>query len=171
MPYPEIIAIIPASGKGERFGMPKADAVLNGQPFIEHIQSTLQEAGVGKVFVARDYDTPDMLSTIKLAVEELSPNQALGYLIFPVDHPFVSTLTISSLCDAFLAMPDAVFRPSFNGSIGHPIVIPAWLDLAADDFGQGLAGIIRSQVCSVIDLPVDDDAVQRNVNYPKDLEL
>lgn len=170
MPYPEITAIIPASGKGKRFGRPKAQATKGDKTFAEHISGTLREAGVEQIVVAAGHETADMLSTLREAIRALPPGAAKGYLIWPVDHPFVSVQTVSALCAAFLNQPDLVLRPSYEGKSGHPVLIPAWLDLSAEDNGNGLAGIIRAQVCSVIDLPVDDDAVLRNINYPADLE-
>ncbi len=170
MPCNEIAAIIPASGRGERFGGPKAGASLGAVTFLERILSTLKDAGITDLFVAQDYDTPDMLATLRRAISELGPHHARAYLIFPVDHPFVQPATVRSLRAAWNSNPDAIFRPAYRGQPGHPVIIPAWLDLERDDGGNGLAGIIRAQVCSVIDVPVEDPEILRNVNYPKDLE-
>ncbi len=170
MPFNEITAIIPASGRGERFGGPKADAVLGSATFLERIRTTLAAAGIMKVFVAQDFDTPNMLGTLRRSVRELSSSPARGYLIFPVDHPFVLAETVIAICAAWMHNPDAVYRPAYQGRTGHPVLIPAWLDLEQDDRGQGLAGIIRNHACTVVDLPVEDSAVLRNINTPKDLE-
>lgn len=170
MPWPELTAIIAAAGKGERFGGPKAEAVLENSTFLDRVRTTLGAAGVSEVYVAQGIDTPDMLATLRHAVRELASPLITGYLIIPVDHPFVRPETVTSLCAAWSSNPDAVYRPSYQGRSGHPVIIPAWLDLNADAGGQGLAGIIRAQACSVIDVPVDDPEILRNVNYPKDLE-
>lgn len=170
MRFERIVAIIPASGKGERFGQPKADACLWGKPFIEHIRETLAAAGVYSVVVAAGCDTPDMLATLRRAVAENRSGDTLGWLVWPVDHPFLRLETIVVLCQAFVSNPNAVVRPVFEGNPGHPVLIPAWFDLDREGQGPGLAGIIRCQARSYIDLPVDDDAVLRNVNLPSDLE-
>ncbi len=171
MPCSEIIAVIPASGTGGRFGGPKVDARIGSVTFAERIVATLRQAGIRQIHIARNLDTPDMLATLRLALQEARTPEAKACLVFPVDHPFVKPNTVISLCAAWKARPDTVFRPTFQGRPGHPVLIPLWLDLMADDQGQGLAGIIRSQACSVIDVPVDDEAVLRNVNYPRDLEV
>lgn len=168
-PCSEIIAVIPASGTGGRFGGPKVDAAIGSQTFAERISETLKQAGIEQIHIARDLDTPDMLATLRLALQEVRTPEAKACLVFPVDHPFVKQGTVISLCAAWQASPGKVFRPVFQGRPGHPVLIPLWLDLDADDQGQGLAGIIRSQACSVIDVPVDDAAVLRNINYPNDL--
>ena len=170
MPFEDIVAIVPASGKGRRFGQPKNKALHSGKTFTEMIRTALEEAGIKRVAIASGLETPDMLSTLRQAVRELKDSQATGYLIWPVDHPFVSAMTARALCEAFLAQPDAVIRPSYHGRSGHPVLIPAWLNLEQNDAGQGLAGLIRSQVCTVIDIPVDDASVLRNVNTLFDLE-
>ncbi|MBW6514647.1 MAG: NTP transferase domain-containing protein [Candidatus Syntrophosphaera sp.] len=170
MPLSDLIAVIPASGKGGRFGQPKALASYEGKAFAEHITSTLLESGVDNVIVAVGYDTPDMLATLRQAIDEQGNTAAKGYLVWPVDHPFVRKDTVLNLIQAWREQPVAVIRPSHGGQSGHPIIIPAWLDLNADDGGQGLAGLIRAQACTVIDVPVEDPNVLRNINYPKDLE-
>ncbi len=170
MPCPDLVAIIPAAGKGERFGGPKAEAGLDNSTFLDRVRATLAAAGVSDVYVAQGLNTPDMLATLRHAVGELASPGVKGYLIFPVDHPCVKPETVQALCAAWNSYPDAVYRPSCQGRPGHPVIIPAWLDLAADDAGQGLAGIIRARACSVIDVPVDDPEILRNVNRPQDLE-
>ncbi|MDP2400553.1 MAG: NTP transferase domain-containing protein, partial [Actinomycetota bacterium] len=111
-----------------------------------------------------------MLETLRLCVQDLNQKPGLGYLIHPVDHPYVEVSTIVNLIEAFRSLPDAVVRPSYLGKSGHPVIVPHWLDLDADDDGKGLAGLIRSQVCTVIDIPVEDAGVLRNVNSPSDLQ-
>lgn len=170
MPWPKIVAIVPASGKGTRFGGAKAEARIADQTFAERIETTLRGAGITQIHIARNLDTPDMLATLRQVIAGIKPNQAEGYLIWPVDHPLVQPSTVVALCEAWSASPDAVFRPVYQGKSGHPVLVPAWVDLGQDDLGQGLAGIIGNQVCTVVDLPVDDPGVLRNINQPSELE-
>lgn len=151
--------------------MPKADALLDGRSFLEISQRLLFDAGLGYVFSAVDMGTETMLDTLRAAITLLRDRNPLGYMIHLVDHPFVDTSTLTTLAEAFSASPDAVFRPSHNGKCGHPIIIPAWVDIFADDQQMGLAGIIRAQVCTVIDVPVIDPGILRNINYPQELHL
>jgi len=180
----QVIAIILASGKGTRFGMPKAEAGYNGVSFLERISTTLQEAGILHVHIAQGYDTPDMLSTLKQAVAELEkgwipasagttssskPPYYSGYLIFPVDFPFVSSETVKKLIEAHDKQPDAVIRPCYYGFSGHPIIIPATLDIYTDDHGKGLKGVILFSGKPVNDIQVYDEGIHKNINYQKDL--
>lgn len=166
----EISAIIPASGKGGRFGRSKAGAVYKGKTFAEHIISTLRGAGINDIIVADGYDTPDMLGTIRRALKNRDDDSVKGWLIWPVDHPFVRQQTISRLREAFAGDPDAIIRPIYNGLHGHPIIIPLSLNLDEDDGGEGLAGVIRNQSCRVADIAVEDEGILRNINYWEDLE-
>lgn len=169
MPLSELQAIIPASGLGSRFGMPKADAEIDGSSFAVHITGLLKAGGVANIVLARYPDSPDMLSSIKRAVLEHPGFKA--WLIWPVDHIFVRPATLQALLETWTAMPDAVIRPVCDGRFGHPVIVPAWLDLEADHHDQGLAGLIREQVCTVIDVPVEDMGILRNVNRREDMEI
>lgn len=173
--YDPITAIILASGKGIRFGKPKAEADYGGATFLEHIIQTLQQAGITRMHIARTYQTLDMLATLRQAVAELkasSPNSnppCTGYLVFPVDFPCVKTTTLKILLDEHLQNPAAIIRPSYYGFSGHPIIIPESLNLDADDRGKGLRGIILHSGLHVIDINVDDEGIHRNINHPEDL--
>lgn len=174
--YDHITAIILASGKGIRFGMPKAEADYGGATFLERITQTLQQAGITSMHIARTYQTPDMLATLRQAVAGLkasSPNSnppCTGYLVFPVDFPFVTPSTLETLLDGHLQNPAAIIRPSYYGFSGHPIIIPECLNLDADDKGKGLKGIILHSGLHVIDINVDDEGIHRNINHPEDLQ-
>ena len=49
MPFSDILALIPASGKGKRFGQPKHKALLNGKTFTDCIINTLKEAEMNNI--------------------------------------------------------------------------------------------------------------------------
>lgn len=170
-----ITAIILASGKGTRFGQPKAEAGFGGKSFLELVLQTLASGGISSVFTARNYDSPDMLSTLKLAMKDLqtaakeAPTKA--YLVFPVDFPFVQANTVAALLKAHLLQPEAIIRPCYRQHCGHPIVIPVALDLQMDDMQMGLKGIIRQSKLPILDIPVEDPGILRNINLTKDLIL
>ena len=167
MPEPKIIAIILAAGKGSRFGMPKVDAVFGGITFLERIRNTLAVAGINDVFVARNLPTSDMLESLQYATRQST--DAAGYLIFPVDHPFVNATTIVDMTTSFTLHPNAVIRPLYESRTGHPIIIPRCLDLWMPGVTGGLAQIIRQSGIEVLNLPTADSGVLRNINTAADL--
>ena len=170
IPLPDIIAIIPASGKGSRFGSPKAEALLEGKTFAETIIETLKAAGLRSIHLASYADTDDMLATLRRARRELKDSGAAGYLIFPVDFPFVTADSVLRMIACFRKMPDKVVRPLHKGKPGHPVIIPAALDLEQPDNGKGLRGIIQASAMTIHDLDVNDPGILRNINTPKDME-
>lgn len=171
--YNSITAIILASGKGIRFGKPKAEAVRGGVKFIDAITTTLQQAGIENIHVARGYPTCEMLETLKMAVKELhdagKTTACTGFLCFPVDFPCVTVKTIKVLVEAHLAKPQAIIRPSFYGFSGHPLIIPTHLNLDADAKGKGLKGIILHSGLPIHDIQVDDEGIHMNINTLEDL--
>ena len=105
----KVTAIILASGKGNRFGLPKAEVKIQGQSFLEKIRETLSQAAVDDIFEAKYENTKDMLATIRLAVKELKNKQKnSGFIIFPVDFPFVETKTIQELVKIHQQYPNAI---------------------------------------------------------------
>lgn len=160
-----ICAIILASGKGIRFGRPKAEALLEtGESFLERAESLLQGCGLAGIRSVAGRDTPDMLSSLRLGVSECPVMDA--YLVYPVDFPFVKPETVQSLIEAAREYPGIVIKPSFRGDKGHPIIIPGTIDLSADGCSGGLAELIYRQGLTVLDLPVDDPGILINVNHP-----
>ena len=168
----KVTAIILASGKGKRIGLPKADISLMGISFIEQIRKILTAAGMEDIFVASYENTPDMLATLRRAVSELKSKQEnSGYLVFPVDFPFVFADTVQKLIKTHYQNPLAVLRPIFNQQRGHPILIPSELNLDKEDKNQGLQYIIHTCSLPVVDIPVKDSGILKNVNTKEDLEL
>lgn len=170
MQWLDITAIILASGKGIRFGKPKADAVLDGLTFLETISQTIQNAGINKLFVASYADTPDMLSTLRRAKREFCADDTANILVFPVDFPYVKSSTVELLCKTSREHPDMIVRPVFQGKPGHPIILPSGFDLNIPDLGQGLRGIIKSSSWIIRDVYVEDSGIQRNINTTNDLD-
>ncbi|HNQ43097.1 MAG TPA: NTP transferase domain-containing protein [Candidatus Cloacimonadota bacterium] len=166
-PY-KIIAVILASGKGNRFGMPKSEAIVDGITFSERIKRTLQDAGIKDIILADRMDTPDMISTLRQALTSYAhPYNAC--LIHPVDHPFVQADTIRRLCEIAAIHKASVIRPYYQGRSGHPIIIPQGLDLSSDDEGEGLRRIIAKAGIKHVEIMTNDPGVLRNINYLQDM--
>jgi len=171
--FSEIAAIIPAAGRGKRFGIPKAQAALHGRSFLDLITDTLHEAGIRDVIAVTDVDTADMLASIRIGIDQANERLPkgsgyLGYLIFPVDHPLVNSDTVIALCQRFMDDPQVVVKPCYQGKYGHPVIIPAALDLNCPT-EHGLSQIISDSAYPVIALETDDPNVVLNLNTPSDI--
>ncbi|MCB5262413.1 MAG: NTP transferase domain-containing protein [Candidatus Cloacimonetes bacterium] len=165
IPY-KVTAIILASGKGLRYGQPKSEASIDGKLFSQKISASLLDAGIRDIVLADDEDTASPLDTLRAAVSKLETKPDF-YLIFPVDHPFVSSETISILLGTAFQNPDCVIKPEFRGQRGHPIIIPSTLNIYAEA-EAGLREIIRYSSIATVIVPVEDAGIMQNVNYLQD---
>jgi len=168
MPSADIIAIIPASGKGARFGMPKVNASFRGRSFCDHIISCLSDAGINDYRVANYPEATDMLHSIQIAIKELCPPLPNAFLIYPVDHPLVLASTITKLYSAHRRYPSAIIKPLFKNRSGHPIIVPGDMDFDASVEG-GLRALIRACGKMIVYVETDDMGILQNINSPKDL--
>ena len=168
----DIIALIPAAGKGSRYGMPKVDAVYNGITFSERIQAVLKESGITIIYLLRDLDTPDMLATIRYGIkkalsEEHNPD---GWIIWPVDHPNIQKDTILTLIDTFSRNRNCIIIPRYDNKNGHPVVIPMSLAIPDETPPAGLKEVIMLSHIPVLHVDVNDPGILVNINTPEDVK-
>ena len=169
--FGQIYAIIPAAGKGNRYGEPKVDATYKDKTFLRHILDTLSLTPVGGVKVVRDIETSDMLESVKHGINSAHKDgwNALGWLIWPVDHPLVKAETIILLIESFWQYPERIINPVYKKRRGHPIIIPDSLKLSEELRLQGLRSIIAQAGLERYDVTVSDPNVIRNINYSEDV--
>ncbi len=171
-PFDELVAIIPAAGKGSRYGIPKAQAVIEGITFLDLVTATIISAGIDRIIAVTGIETADMLASIRHGITRAKETAMgefpiRGFLIFPVDHPLVRPQTVIALCSCFRANPEAVVIPRYEQRNGHPVIIPASIDLDLPA-SHGLSQIIRESDVITIHLDTDDANVIRNLNSPAD---
>ena len=166
-----VFCLVPAAGKGTRFGMPKVDAMLEGSTFSQTIMETLRHTNTHDYLIIRDIDTPDMLSSIRYGMHKVIYNGTHpdGWLIWPVDHPLVKAATVNMLIETFRNYPNSVIIPQYGGKAGHPVIIPASMKIPDGTFSSGLKEIITLSGVSVHHIEVDDPAINENMNTPGDV--
>lgn len=140
-----ITTIVLSAGESRRFGSPKALANINNTTPITQIQQKLLISSVDQVIVVLGAQAdlikpkiiPDhriqmclnqeylqgQLSSIKLALT-MCLKDCSGALIWPVDCPFISRLTIESIINEHHVRPGTILIPTFAGKRGHPPMIP-----------------------------------------------
>lgn len=185
-----VSAIIPASGLGKRFGISKIRAKFNDKLFPEIILEIINSVGLSDYrFIVNndDYDFAckyleskkiiinknlhlGMIHSIELGLRELS--SFAGYLIFPVDHPFIKPDTITKLIHFFWEDNNVVIKPSFNKKSGHPIIIPKSMVklITNNKNNHNLKQIIIESNIEINYLDVDDENILLNVNTNDILE-
>ena len=183
------VAIVPAAGKGERFGSPlKLLADVRGEPMLGRTVRSLLEGGVDRVVVVTAPGTA--LETIAILGDERvsvvrNPDPSRGMfssiqaglagadgdpiIVLPGDMPFVRGGTVAAVLTA--ARLDAVISPRYRGQRGHPIALPGRLrsGILKADPASTLSEVLTKAGEDRIELDVDDPGILRDVDTKQDL--
>lgn len=184
MNFIPITAIILAAGEGKRVGQPKWQLkVHDGESFLSTIVKKLNLAGIDKIVcVVRKNSIPvdsritcvvnpnpdlGMFSSIHCGVHAAKQYQSAGFIIFPVDHPYVEVETLKQLIEVYEKHPDQIICPIINNKQGHPIIIPSFVaeKIIFEDYPGGLKKFLLNNGFNFCDAAVLDQNVLRNVNY------
>jgi molybdenum cofactor cytidylyltransferase len=187
-------AVVLAAGEGSRFGSPKQLAELRGRPLLEHVLITLAAvpaveravvvlgARADEVRTGVDLHGAEPIlcaswsdgqsESLKTGLEAL--DDVDGALILLGDQPGITPAAI----EAVLAHFDGTraLRAVYDGSPGHPVVlpralIPAALELQGNEGARELleaSGVRRIEVGHLcepadVDTPLDLEAVRRTL--------
>ena len=147
-PPPSIACILMASGQGKRFGGNKLLVDFHGKPLFAQMLSTTD---LPVLFTTRlvvtihpqiqelclSYQQPHLSTqvllhsepnrndAIRLAMEQLLPLHPDGCMFCPGDQPMLSQESLRSLVHAFQKEPDFIWRLSFDGRPGSPVIFPS----------------------------------------------
>jgi molybdenum cofactor cytidylyltransferase len=155
---------------------------------LETILETLAAAGVAGVVAVLRPDLPEaadlarrsgarvvfnphpeeeMLESIRLGLRGIF-SDAAAVFIWPADHPSVSTETVEVLARS--ADPARALIPCWRSRRGHPALVGRHLLPAIEEIppGEGLRHLWRTKADAVVEIPVEDPGVVRNVDTPED---
>lgn len=185
-----IAAIVPAAGRSERMGRCKLTLRIGGRSVIERVIGALRDGGADPVVVVTglrevqqiaesvgvvvwlNSQTGSMRETVERGFDwfEVQPFLPDAWLLMPADYPHITADPVRMLCDHFRRQPsNSILMPIYNGSRGHPILIP-WRHVAAIramPTGNGIDDYVRR--ASVVEIPVSSPAVLHDVDTPSDL--
>jgi molybdenum cofactor cytidylyltransferase len=193
-----IAGLIPAAGHSRRMGRPKLGLPVAGKTVLEHVVTTLLDAGVNPVLVVLGphvadlsdvaraagasvlllpWPTPDMRATIERGLlwldETLRPGDEDDWLLSPGDHPTMEIAVVRELIAARAANPRmSILVPTHEGRRGHPTLI-RWrhaAGLRAHPAGEGLNTYLRSLAAETLELPVSSGSVVEDLDTPEDYE-
>lgn len=182
-------AVVPAAGRGQRFGAPlKQLADVGGVPMLERTIRSLLDAGLEHVVVvaapAVALDGVRALDDARVRVV-VNPEPSRGMfssiqqgiaaagggtvLVLPGDMPFVARDTIAALIAA--AALDGVVMPRYQGKRGHPVMLPGRLRRALLDASPTatLSAVIDAAGEERLYVDVHDSGILRDVDTPQDL--
>lgn len=132
--------IIMASGSGTRFGGNKLMANLAGMPLVEHVLRVTEGHFAERAVVTRHadvaqlarkagaravvHDLPLRNEAVALGIDALTCCDTVTF--FQGDQPLVAARTIDALLAAVERDPGCIWRASFRGQPGAPVLFPAW---------------------------------------------
>jgi CTP:molybdopterin cytidylyltransferase MocA len=183
--YP-VACVILGAGAGKRFGEPKAGALLDdGRRFLDAVCATARDAMLepiiavvppgtkapGRVIVIENARPEgEQIASLRLALAQLTNTPAVGAIVWPVDHPFVSLESVLAVLDAAKRGNAPVARPEFDGEHGHPVFFhrDTWRELMTVTEG-GARAVVHSYGARVATIIVRDDGVVRDIDFPDDM--
>jgi molybdenum cofactor cytidylyltransferase len=186
------VGIVPAAGKGERFGGAKLLADLKGEPLLNHTLRSLLDGGVRRVIVVVGPKAggTDPAVALKRAVPLLSDSRvvtvvnpdpsrgmfssiqagvsgAVGdlFVVLPGDMPFVRAESVRAVVEA-AHETGLIVSPRFDGRRGHPIALPGRLRAAIVRAPEGstLQTILQPEAENRIEIDVKDEGVLKDVD-------
>lgn len=181
-------AVLLAAGSSKRFGADKRLANLNGQPMVvKAIQPYL--AHIKSVYVVLRPNDPVrtvLPSTIEV-IEARDANLGMGhslaaaanqlsqlgwFLVGLADMPWIRRETIFDIVHRVRNTEDAIVRPSFQGVLGHPVGFTGnYLEELRKLTGDvGAKTILTRYASKLVELPVGDDAILRDVDTPNQID-
>jgi molybdenum cofactor cytidylyltransferase len=189
-------AIVLAAGSSRRFGGDKRKAALPNGKIV--IQQSVEVALTcfDQVTLALRYGDNALAEELTTLIKDpklnifQAPDSALGMghslantirqvdkwdgaYIFLADMPHLRQRTINHLKETFTTNQtnDPIIAPTYNGQIGHPVGFAACYfdELAALTGDKGARPVINANTEKVIEVPVDDPGVLKDVDTPQDL--
>ena len=139
----KIGCVIMASGMARRFGSNKLLHDFHGEPIMVRILRSMKQSKVDlPVVVTRHpevveicknegihailHDLPKRNDTVRLGMEYLleKASDLDGIMFAASDQPCLKAESITALRDAFDDNPDFIYRLSFQGTEGNPVLFP-----------------------------------------------
>ena len=186
-----IEAIVLAAGKGERMGAIKPLIVIDGQPILVRVITTLRAAGIERIIVVlgykaaliekevdlfrcilannMDYES-GMGSSLSLGVSLVSP-EATGFLVVHADMPYVQETTVRKVI-ARASAGAKIVAPVCSGVRGFPVYLDSG---CREELLPTLKGEIGARVYiaqheqDLVLIEVDDPGATIDIDRPQDV--
>ena len=179
--------IIMASGLGTRFGSNKLMANLDGEPLIAHAIRATDGLFAKRVAVTRLEDVAQLCSSLEMAAilhdEPLrSDTVRLGMqamdgcdtvTFVQADQPLISANALAALLHSAEERPELIWRVSFRGTPGAPVLFPAWAfdELRALPPGKGGGFVVKAHARRVRCVEAASEWELFDVDTVQDLEV
>ena len=186
-PFGEISCVIMASGMGKRFGGNKLMADFNGKPMIlraidatdgifkkrvvvtrhEEVARLCRECGAESVLHSYPYRS----DTVRLGVEAVVGAESCMFC--SGDQPLLRKDTVMSLALAAKNSREDIWRASYEGAPGSPVVFPKWTfsELLSLPSGKGGGFVAKKYPECVRLIGTRDEYELMDADTPAELEL
>jgi molybdenum cofactor cytidylyltransferase len=188
-----LAAVILSGGESRRMGSPKALIPYRSRTFLQHLLDAAGHPKLSPVLVVlgphadairkeipldpanvviNDDWEKGQLSSIQAAVKHLlTKNESDGFMLFLVDHPFVSAALVDQLVAEFYRSGKAIVLPAFQGKRGHPVIFARRLydELLAAPLDKGARVVVWNHADDVLAVPTEEEGVVTNLNDPETL--
>lgn len=192
-----ITGVVLAAGQSRRMGRSKALLPCPGaaESFVARAVRILGEAGLARVSViVRRGDAPlldaiarmspapsivenpsaegGQLSSLIAGIDDAEASGADAIVVLPVDMPLVQAASIATLLDAVRRSRAPIARVVHAGRSGHPVVFHRDMfdRLRAADPTVGARAVLHEAAGDVLDVPVEDPGVLRDVDLPEEYQ-
>ncbi|WP_417049778.1 nucleotidyltransferase family protein [Ellagibacter isourolithinifaciens] len=178
--------IIMASGTSTRFGANKLIAELGGMPLIQHVLRATDGLYSRRVVVTRHsdvarlcdmrgveavlHDEPLRNDTVRLGMEKMADCDTVTFV--QGDQPLVSANSLAALLRGAESHPDCIWRASFRGTPGAPVLFPSWSfdELRSLPPGKGGGVVAKAHKERVRTIEVSSKWELFDVDTPDDLQ-
>ena len=182
-------AVVPAAGKGERFGSPlKILMPIDGEPMLGRTVRVLLNGGVEHVVIVVapgvDVSPIEVLNDSRVStITNPDPSRGMfssiqtgcagvhgdPVLVLPADMPFVRSETVAALIAA--SRLGTLVSPRYRSRRGHPVALPGRLrsEILEASPTSTLSQLLERHESDRLDLDVDDPGVLRDVDRKEDL--
>ena len=186
-PFGNSACVIMASGMGKRFGGNKLMADFHGGPMILRALEATDGIFKKRVVVTRHndvaelcrshgvesvlHDLPYRSDTVRLGAEAVGETDALVFC--PGDQPLLRRETVVSLALAAKNQRDGIWRVSFEGTPGAPVLFPKWTfaELSSLPEGKGGGFLAKKYPERVKTISARDRFELMDTDTPEDLEF
>ncbi len=179
--------IIMASGMGTRFGGNKLMTELCGVPLIQHVLRATEGLFARRVVVTRHsnvarlcdelgvevvlHSEPKRNDTVRLGMEIMTDCDTVTFV--QGDQPLISANSLAELLRRAERCPACIWRASFEGTPGAPVLFPAWTfdELRSLPPGKGGGVVAKTHKERVRTVEVSSKWELFDVDTPDDLRI
>ena len=186
-PFGSISCVIMASGLGTRFGTNKLMADFRGEPMILRAIEATEGIFEKRIVVTRHadvaklcrhsgiecilHDLPHRNDTVRLGIEAVGDTDACVFC--PGDQPLLRQETVVSLALSARNAKNDIWRISFDGTDGAPVLFPQWTfsELSSLPEGKGGGFLVKKYPERTKNVSAQDRFELMDADTPEDLEF